>query len=172
MAMAHSVEGRFPFLDHRVVEFCNQLAPRLKLSGLNEKYVLKQAVKDLLPEAVWSRPKRPYRAPIHAAFFRDGKPLDWVAEVLSPKQLEAAGCFSPRAVAMLLKKLDRFGTLGETDDMALAGILSTQLVYRRFVADGSAAVPLGGDDNVKTVVRGPKAEALAHAARIETNICP
>ena len=61
MAMAHSVEGRFPFLDHRVVEFCNRLAVRLKLCGLNEKYVLKRALNDLLPENVSNRPKRPYR---------------------------------------------------------------------------------------------------------------
>jgi asparagine synthase (glutamine-hydrolysing) len=69
VGMAHSVEGRFPFLDHRVVEFCNQLPPHLKLRGLTEKYLLKQAVRDLLPEEIWRRPKRPYRAPIHRSFF-------------------------------------------------------------------------------------------------------
>jgi len=153
VGMAHSVEGRFPFLDHRVVEFCNQLKPRLKISGLNEKYLLKQTMRDLLPEVVWRRPKRPYRAPIHASFFPGGKPLDWVADVLSPRSLEAVGCFNPQAVAMLARKVKRFGSLSETDDMAVAGVLSTQLVHRRFVDDYAAPAPLSDTDKVKVVSR-------------------
>ncbi|MBN2473586.1 MAG: asparagine synthase (glutamine-hydrolyzing) [Pirellulales bacterium] len=166
VGMAHSVEGRFPFLDHRVIEFCSLMAPRLKLCGLNEKHLLKKAVQDLLPEVVWRRPKRPYRAPIHASFFCDGRPLPWVAEVLRPDALEAAGCFNPRAVAMLTKKIQRFGTLSETDDMALAGVLSTQIVHQRFVADYRAAAPLNDCDNVKTVARnqsGPGASVGAQS---------
>jgi asparagine synthase (glutamine-hydrolysing) len=153
VGMAHSVEGRFPFLDHRVVEFCNRLAPRLKLCGLTEKHVLKRAVSDLLPELIWNRPKRPYRAPIHASFFPEGTPLDWVAEVLSPASIRAVDCFNPDAVAMLQRKLERTGSLGETDDMALAGVLSTQLVYQHFVADYPAAEGLRDDDRVKIVQR-------------------
>jgi asparagine synthase (glutamine-hydrolysing) len=153
VAMAHSVEGRFPFLDHRVVEFCNRLPPHFKLRGLDEKHLLKRAVRDLLPEAIWHRPKRPYRAPIHRSFFPDGQPLYWVAEVLSPPQIAAAGCFEPRAVEGLLKKLDRFGKLGESDDMALAGLLSTQLVYQQFVYNYRPAPPLDEKDDVKVIVR-------------------
>ncbi len=153
MAMAHSVEGRFPFLDHRVVEFCNRLAPRLKLCGLDEKHLLKRAVGDLLPENVSSRPKRPYRAPIHASFFCDGRPLQWVQELLSRRAIERAGVFASSAVEMLIGKLQRFGTLSETDDMALAGVLSTQLVHQRFVADYRAPAPLNQQDRVKTVIR-------------------
>ena len=160
VGMAHSVEGRFPFLDHRVVEFCNQLKPRLKICGLNEKYLLKQTMRDLLPEAVWRRPKRPYRAPIHASFFPGGKPLEWVADVLSPGSLEAVGCFDPQAVAMLAKKVERFGSLSETDDMALAGVLSTQLVHQHFVADYRASLPLGDDDKVKVVSRNGTSAAV------------
>jgi len=153
MAMAHSVEGRFPFLDHRVIEFCNRLPPRLKLCGLNEKWLLKEAVRDLLPDSVWNRPKRPYRAPIHASFFPEGKPLDWVAELLSPDVVVAAGYFDPQATAMLRKKVERFGTLSETDDMALAGVLSTQLVHQQFVAGDGTPAPLSDHDDVKVVRR-------------------
>jgi asparagine synthase (glutamine-hydrolysing) len=153
VAMAHSVEGRFPFLDHRVVEFCNQLPPHFKLRGLDEKHLLKRAVRDLLPEAIWHRPKRPYRAPIHRSFFPGGQPLEWVADLLSPAQIEAAGCFQPQAVAALLKKIQRLGTLSESDDMALAGLLSTQLVHRQFVADYGPLPPLGDQDDVKIVIR-------------------
>lgn len=153
VAMAHSVEGRFPFLDHRVAEFCNQLPPRFKLKGLDEKYLLKRAMRDLLPNTILSRPKRPYRAPIHCSFFPDGRPLDWVAEMLSPRQLKKAGCFEPGAVTGLVKKIERYGTLGETDDMALAGILSTQLTHHKFVEDFQPPLPLNDPDDVKTIVK-------------------
>ena len=53
--------------------------------------------------------------------------------MLSPAQIEAAGCFNSLAVQALLKKQDRFGSLGEVDEMALAGILSTQLVHHHFI---------------------------------------
>lgn len=167
MAMAHSVEGRFPFLDHRVVEFCNQLPSHFKLRGLNEKYLLKRAMRDLLPEEIWQRPKRPYRAPIHRSFFPDGKPLAWVAELLSTKQIEKAGYFNPRAVDKLRQKIDRFGTLGETDDMALAGILSTQVVHRRFVSDYDPASPIDIRDDVKMVLRGDVQERVASHSSTE-----
>ena len=52
MAMAHSVEGRFPFLDYRVAEFAANIPPRLKMKGLNEKHLLKRAFRDLIPEQV------------------------------------------------------------------------------------------------------------------------
>jgi asparagine synthase (glutamine-hydrolysing) len=153
VAMAHSVEGRFPFLDYRVVEFCNRLPPQLKLRGLNEKYLLKQAVRDLLPPSIWQRPKRPYRAPIHRSFFPNGRPLDWVAELLAPAQIAQAGCFDPRAVAGLVKKLERTSALGETDDMALAGLLSTQLVYHQFMAAYHPPAPLNERDDIKRIIR-------------------
>ena len=69
MAMAHSVEGRYPFLDHRVVEFCTRLPSRMKLRVLREKHILREASRDLIPAEVFNRPKRPYRAPIQRSFF-------------------------------------------------------------------------------------------------------
>ena len=156
MAMANSVEGRFPFLDHNVVEFCNNLAPRLKLNGLDEKFILKRAVADLLPESIWARRKQPYRAPIDASFFPDGKPLDWVGDVLSPASIAESGYFQPRAADALAKKATHGGPIGETDNMALAGILSTQLLHRRFITNFQAPRPLDAADDVKLVSRGTK----------------
>ncbi|NKQ35881.1 MAG: asparagine synthase (glutamine-hydrolyzing) [Chloroflexi bacterium] len=154
MGMAHSVEGRFPFLDHRVVEFAAQLPPHYKLRGLDEKHILKRAVRDLLPDAIWNRPKRPYRAPIHKSFFPDGQPVEWAADLLSPAKIEAAGQFNPRAVSQMMKKIARYGRLGETDDMALAGILSTQLVHEQFIAHFHPAPPIDElTDNIKVVDR-------------------
>ncbi len=154
MGMAHSVEGRFPFLDHRVIEFAAQLLPHYKMRGLDEKHILKRAMRDLLPDEIWNRPKRPYRAPIHKSFFPDGKPMDWVAEVMSPAKVEDAGCFLPDAVQALAKKVERFGQLGETDDMTLAGVLSTQLVHQQFIADFRTAAPIDpAQDDIKLVDR-------------------
>ena len=52
MAMAHSVEGRYPFLDHRVVRFAPALPPRLKMKVLNAKYLLKRSAAGLVPERI------------------------------------------------------------------------------------------------------------------------
>lgn len=135
MMAANSVEGRFPFLDHRVVEFCNGIPPRLKIRGLEEKFVLKQSARGLLPEQVWRRRKQPYRAPIHQSFF--GHSLDYVESLLSPAAIRRSGLFSPDAVARLVKKCMGGGRIGEGDDMALVGVLSTQLVHNLFVEEFS-----------------------------------
>ena len=148
MMMAHSVEGRFPFLDHRVVEFCNRLPPRFKLRALRDKYLLRKLGREWLPREIAQRPKRPYRAPIHRCFSRGAAP-DYVRELLCPSSLKASGLFNPGAVGQLLQKLDRGLSLGETEDMAVAGIVSTQLVHEQFVASLHKAAPLTDRDDVK-----------------------
>ncbi|HHJ06035.1 MAG TPA: asparagine synthase, partial [Anaerolineae bacterium] len=150
MGMAHSVEGRFPFLDHRVIEFANKLPADFKLHRLNEKYILKKAAQSWLPPEIWRRVKRPYRAPIQRSFFSNNAP-EYVQECLSPQKIEAAGLFKAAAVSHLLKKINRGLPLSETDEMALAGILSSQLVYSQFVANFETPPPVGAGDNVKTV---------------------
>ena len=151
-AMGHSIEGRFPFLDVRVVEFCNRLPPRLKLHGLTEKFLLREAARDWLPDEICQRGKRPYRAPIHRSFFNAETP-DYVREMLGPGEIKAAGLFKPGAVAGLVARIDQGNPLGESDDMALAGILSTQLFHRQFIRDFRLAAPLAESDDVKVVDR-------------------
>jgi asparagine synthase (glutamine-hydrolysing) len=133
VSMAHSVEGRVPFLDHRVIEFANRLPPQWKLRGLTEKYLLKQAVRADLPESIRSRTKQPYRAPDSASFFQDGKPLDEVAELLSPLSIDAAGLFDADAVQRLLRKCAAGRAIGFPDNMAFVGVLSTMHLHRQFV---------------------------------------
>ena len=151
MAMAHGVEGRFPFLDYRVVEFCNNLPPTLKLRGLTEKYLLKELAREWLPAEICDRPKQPFRAPIHRSFFNDAK-LEYVQELLSPASIGLAGVFNPAVVSQLTAKLERGLPLSETDDMALVGVLSTQLVVQQFVTNFTKPSPLGASDDVKVVV--------------------
>ena len=83
VAMAHGVEGRFPFLDHRVFDYSAQLPPERKLDGLRDKVALRDLAADLLPEEIVDRPKQPYRAPEVVPFFGPEAP-DWVEESLSP----------------------------------------------------------------------------------------
>jgi asparagine synthase (glutamine-hydrolysing) len=71
--MANSIEGRFPFLDYRVVEFCAKLPPKYKIRGLNEKYLLKKCMKEYLPERIVKRSKQPYLAPDSKSFFNGQK---------------------------------------------------------------------------------------------------
>jgi asparagine synthase (glutamine-hydrolysing) len=148
MGMANSVEGRFPFLDVRLVEFCNALEPRWKLRGLREKHLLKEAARPWLPEQICQRRKRPYRAPVHRSFFNESTP-DYVGDVLSGSSLKESGLFKLAPVEQLVQKLRRGMPLGETDDMALAGLISTQLLHRQFVRDFRRATPISGRDRVK-----------------------
>ena len=148
-AMAHSVEGRFPFLDYRVVEFSNRLPPSLKLRGLTEKWLLKQLARKLVPSTIWQRPKRPYRAPIHRSFFGKSTP-DYVREMFSEIALQASGLFNTQAVVQLVNKAATGARLSEVDDMAVAGILSAQLVYHQFVKSFRLA-PISARDRIKIV---------------------
>jgi asparagine synthase (glutamine-hydrolysing) len=147
VAMAHSVEGRFPFLDTRLVEFCNHLPPDLKLLGLTEKVLLKKLARQYLPPEIWQRPKRPYRAPIQKSFFSPRTPA-YVPELLSTQWIKASGLFAPNAVEQLQRKAQDGRKLSETDEMALTGILSTQLVYQQFVLDFREPV-LNPNDKIK-----------------------
>jgi asparagine synthase (glutamine-hydrolysing) len=164
VAMAHSVEGRFPFLDYRVVEFCCRLPAELRLNGLTEKYLLRRLASKWLPDEIWNRPKRPYRAPIHRSFFSQGATPDYVRELLSRKCLEASGLFKAEAVEQLVQKLDSGKRLGETDDMALAGILSGQLVWQQFVNDFQSHMPppITSDEITKAYIAQPIARGVTH----------
>lgn len=137
-AMAHGVEGRFPFLDHRVVEFANALPERWKIRGLTEKYLLRRALEGLLPPAIGQRTKQPYRAPDQSSFFIDGEPLDYVAELMSPVRLRDAGYFDAAAVGRLFEKCRHGRAIGFADNQAFVGILSTMLVHESFVRRAAA----------------------------------
>jgi asparagine synthase (glutamine-hydrolysing) len=67
MEMAHSVEGRLTFLDHRVVEAVVRLPFNYKINGAKEKWILREACRDVLTKAVYERQKHPFLAPPAAA---------------------------------------------------------------------------------------------------------
>ena len=131
MAMAHAVEGRYPFLDHRVVDFAARLPINLKMKVLDQKHLLKQAVKGLIPESIRTRHKQPYRAPDGRSFF--GRKDSYVEDVLSPTRIKQDGIFDPKATGALVHKFRSGRDTGVKDNMAFIGILSTTLLLDRFV---------------------------------------
>lgn len=134
MAMGNSVEGRYPFLDYRVIEFCNRLPDRFKLNCLNEKFLLKKMSEGKIPASISKRTKQPYRAPIVNSFFNTNAP-EFVTDMLSDNNLKTFGLFDPGKVKSLVNKIQLQGDTAEVDQMAAVGILSAQLLYRMFIRD-------------------------------------
>jgi len=134
MAMAHGIEGRFPFLDHRLVEFATRLSPDAKLKGLREKHILREAAMGLLPQSVTERQKQPYRAPDSSSFTGpDTNEPSYVADLLSERAIASTGLFNPMAVSKLHGKCRKQDVAGFRDNAAFVGILSTQLWRANFL---------------------------------------
>jgi asparagine synthase (glutamine-hydrolysing) len=143
MLMANSVEGRFPFLDREVAALAESLPASYKLRVLDEKHVLKRAARGLIPEAILTRKKQPYRAP-DALSFADPAASSWLEDVASERSLSEAGVFDVSAARLLIDKCRtraRVGQFSNSDNMAVVGILSTQLVHRRFIRHRPEASP-------------------------------
>jgi asparagine synthase (glutamine-hydrolysing) len=109
---------------------------------LAEKHILRMAMKSELPGSIARRPKQPYRAPDSSSFFSDGKPLDYVRELLSPVRIRAAGIFDARAIGKLVAKCSSGRVLGFGDNMAFVGALSTMLLHEQFVVPARGPQPL------------------------------
>jgi len=134
MGMANSIEGRYPFLDYRVIEFCSSLPDRLKLNGTNEKYLLKKLMTGRIPDSIVKRPKQPYRAPISSVFLAKDRP-DYVNEMLSESMIRKAGIFNAESVISLLEKIQKSTTASEMENMVLTSVISTHLLYHQFIED-------------------------------------
>jgi asparagine synthase (glutamine-hydrolysing) len=132
VSMANSVEGRYPFLDYRVMEFAAKLPPDYKMHGLNEKYILKRMINGRLPESILKRPKQAYRAPI-AHSFLSLPARDYVMDLLSKKDINQSGMFSHDSVQKLFNKISKGELVTEMENMALSGIISSQIIYHQYI---------------------------------------
>jgi asparagine synthase (glutamine-hydrolysing) len=132
MAMAHGVELRVPFLDHRLFEFAAALPDVAKLNGRKDKAILRDWAARVLPAAAANRPKHAYRAPVVAPLLGAGAP-EWVRELLTPDEVRRAGIFSPAAVAGLVRRCASGAREGELERQALVAIVTTGLWHRAFV---------------------------------------
>ena len=101
MSMAHALEVRPPFLDHRIVEFAAGLPERLKIRGLKQKFLLKELMRGKLPEAVLNRKKTGFDIPTHD-WFR-GPLRGLLMETLTPEAIAATGIFDPKAIEELMR---------------------------------------------------------------------
>ena len=128
MSLGHSIEGRYPFLDHELIDYVFHLPDDYKLNGTNQKYILKQALAASLPQAISARPKQPYMAPDIYAFYNE-KGIKEVAEsLLSPQSIDETGAFNGKMVTRFLRKFSKGvpAKLGYRDNMIFTFILSTQ----------------------------------------------
>ena len=131
MEMAHSVEGRVPFLDHHVAEFCARLPSHLKIRDLREKHILREAVTDCVIPAVLDREKLPFAAP-PARNAQD--PMHELAmDVLTGPAIDAQPIFEPATVRAFLDRLDDLDHIDRTGaDFVVHRLLSTTLLHERF----------------------------------------
>jgi asparagine synthase (glutamine-hydrolysing) len=104
-SMAASLETRAPFLDHTLIEFLTRLPLDLKLRGHTGKYILKRAMRGLLPREIIDRPKKGFGMPV--ASWVKGELRDLVHETFSPTRLARRGLFNPAYVQRLLDEHER-----------------------------------------------------------------
>jgi asparagine synthase (glutamine-hydrolysing) len=148
MLMGSSVEGRFPFLDHRLIELAARLPDRLKLRGLAGKWVLRRAARGLVPLPVLERPKIPYRSPPARVLAGAAAP-EWARELLAPAAVRDVGVFDPDKVGRLVAKVAAAGPLSELDAMCVNAVTTGQLLAR---ALGEIAGDARGADEVRLEV--------------------
>lgn len=142
MMMANSVEGRFPFLDYRLVEFAFNLPAKFKIKTLKEKYLLKKISREFLPQDIISRVKQAYRAPDSASFLRAGS-LEYVNELLSPGNLKDSFYFNPEAVISLAEKCRGMETsrISARDNLAMVSVVTTLLLDKLYIRDFDSRIP-------------------------------
>jgi asparagine synthase (glutamine-hydrolysing) len=119
MEMAHSVEGRVPFLDHHVVEVIRAQPVTQKIRGMTEKYVLREAVRDVITDTVYRRQKHPFLSP-PLTLAPEGKLNALVQDTLRGRGLAALPFFDPKKVIRLL---DSLHTMDEGSRVAIDQIL-------------------------------------------------
>ena len=132
MEMAHSIEGRVPFLDHHVAEFAAGIPIHMKIRGMREKHVLREATRDVLIDAVYDREKHPFTTP-PAKLGGDDAILQLMGDTFASKELESQPLFDPAAVRALY---DSFSEQPAEERMLTDGlmnrVLSLTLLHERF----------------------------------------
>lgn len=136
--MANSMEARPAFLDHHLAEFATRLPPSLRIKGRTEKYVLREAMRGLLPQVLYEREKFAFMAPpAHT------DPKKWSAmkaladEYLSAQASEAAGCLDPAGIQALFRLHEDPATSAETQvqlDAVINHLLGVQILHQQFIA--------------------------------------
>lgn len=107
MALAHSVEGRYPFLDIDLVEFSKCIPPELKLNEFTEKYILRKVAEDLVPPEIINREKYGFHAPGTPYLLRQN--IEWINDLLSTERIKQQGYFNPESIERLKAQYSKEG---------------------------------------------------------------
>ena len=161
MTMAHGVEGRYPFLDHRVFEFASALPTGSRLRGLRGKEILHRWAARICPHQA-KLPKRVGPGvPEAQCFFLPSSP-SWIGDHLTTEALQRVGIFSAAAVGGLVRRCRTGATAAHDENQALIGVLTTQLWHHQFVESSLFIKPLPASE--ASVLLGDKAPvASGHA---------
>lgn len=130
VSMAASVECRYPFLDYGVAEFAEALPDKMKIMGLNEKYIVKKLAEKYVPDIITRRQKFPYRAPIDIAELMND---EYVRHITSENCLKQFRVFNPNAVGRFISLAVLKEIPNERDCMLFMGILTTQILFELFI---------------------------------------
>jgi asparagine synthase (glutamine-hydrolysing) len=133
MEMAHSIEGRVPFLDHHVAEFLFRTPVDLKIRGMTEKYILREAARDVLTDTVYRRQKHPFLSPPDAAD-KPGKMAALIQDTLRSRAADSVPFLRGHAVRGLA---DRVATMTQAErnlvDTDIMMLMSFIFMQERFV---------------------------------------
>jgi asparagine synthase (glutamine-hydrolysing) len=136
MSLANGVENRCPFLDFNIVEYAASLPDHFKLrDGVNEKYILKQAFKNVLPTAILTQPKQPYRAPDAGAFLGNGRKQDYLELILSEHELRKLGFIDADFCQKFTKKVTNTPAdkISPRENQAFIQLLSLALLNQFYI---------------------------------------
>ncbi|MEM9591890.1 MAG: asparagine synthase (glutamine-hydrolyzing) [Pseudomonadota bacterium] len=143
IAMANSVETRYPFLDEDVIAFASQLNPRWKLRRrMRDKYLLRQAADRILPKNIAQRPKHMFQAPLADSFLV--RAPEFVRELISEESLKRTGYFDVDQVRRDCAAVAAEGSsrsLGKFYSLGLGGVVATQLWHHVYLGGGLCSLP-------------------------------
>jgi asparagine synthase (glutamine-hydrolysing) len=130
--MAHSIEGRLPFLDREVVELVCQMPISLKINGLTEKFVLRQAARPFITDTLYHRQKHPFLVP--PSSFQPQEPLhQLMQDTLRSSVMATLPFYNQKAVIQLLDQLPEMSeSQQQTMDVTLMKMLSACCLQERF----------------------------------------
>ena len=132
MEMAHSIEGRVPFLDHHVVEFLGRVPVSLKIRGLTEKYLLREAARPFITDTVYRRQKHPFMAP-PATATRTERLHQLLQDTLRGPECASIPFYDQKKVTALLDSLPGMAPAEcAAWDAPLMSILSACILQQRF----------------------------------------
>jgi asparagine synthase (glutamine-hydrolysing) len=135
MTMAHSIEARPPLLDHKLVEFAATVPAHIRLRGGTTKYLLKRAMRGILPDRIIDRPKHGFAVPL-ARWFR-GELAGFARDLLLSATCRQRGIFKASYIERLLKQHQQ----GRDLSLQLWTILSFELWCRRFLDASPQSYP-------------------------------